>query len=155
MTLHSLLVRHMLTGGEIFRKILHDDGNDTSAHPFTGILMSPVAIPGEFFLDTVSAVFHDSALAEGRLRWRGLVVDPRAIMDVALLTIEAEEDDIAAPGQTYIAHTLCRTIPNAMRGHHSQPSIGHFGLFHGVVWRQIILPRLCKFLMEHQRVTVA
>src|ERR1700693_6313996 len=63
----------------------------------------------------------------------------------ALLTIEGEDDDIVAPGQTYIAHALCSMIPEAMRAHHFQPATGHLGLFHGVVWRRVFLPRLRAF----------
>lgn len=147
----TYIARHTLTGGEIFRKIVHDDGDDTAAHPFLGLLFSPVAIPAEFFLDAVFTTFHDSTLAEGRLRWRGLKVNLGAITDVPLLTIEAGEDDIAAPGQTYIAHRLCAALPPALRAHHLEPGIGHFGLFHGAVWRQSLLPRLLGFLRGHRQ----
>ncbi len=149
MMMFSYIGRHMLSGGEVFRKMLNDDGDDIAAHPFIGLVLSAVVIPGEFFPDTVASVFHDSPLAEGRLRWRGLTVDPAAITDTALLTIEAEQDDIAAPGQTYIAHELCRSIPPARQAHHLQSGIGHFGLFHGDIWRRAIRPRLSTFITAH------
>ncbi|GLR67880.1 esterase [Acidocella aquatica] len=141
--------RHMLNGGEIFRKMLHDDGGDLEEHPFVRLLLSAVDIPGEFFLDTQAVVFQENALAEGRLTWRGRAVEPVAITRTALLTIEAAEDDIAGSGQTRAAHGLCRALPEALHAHHVQEGIGHFGLFHGAVWRGAILPRLCAFTADH------
>ena len=143
--------RHILSGGEVLTKMLHDDGEDVETHPFLELLLSAVAVPGEFFLDTVSTVFQEFSLPRGRLRWRGMPVDPATITDTALLTIEGEFDDISGPGQTYVAHKLCRAIPAAGRAHYLQPGVGHFGLFHGAVWRSAILPRLCAFITEHRR----
>lgn len=137
----SYIGRHLCTGGEICRKMLEDQ-RDGLAPGFLDLLLSPMAIPGEFCLDLLAACFQDSALAEGRLHWHGLRVDPAAIRDVALLTIEGEEDDIAPPGQTFVAHGLCCNLPASLRTHHLEPGIGHFGLFHGQVWRTVILPRL-------------
>ena len=148
--LFSYIVRHMLTGGEILRKTLDDDGDDPAVHPFFGLL-SPAALPAEFFLDTVKATFHENLLAQGRLRWRGLPVEPAAIRAIALMTVEAAEDDISAPGQTEIAQMLCAMLPPELRRHHDEPGIGHFGLFHGSAWRRSILPRLLAFFAEAER----
>lgn len=149
-TLFSYIARHMLTGGEIFRKILDDDGEDPVLHPFLGLL-TPAALPGGFFLDTVRSTFHENLLARGRLRWRGLPVDPSAIGNIALMTVEAAEDDISSVGQTEIAQKLCRALPPALRCHHGEPGLGHFGLFHGRTWRRSILPRLTAFFAEAER----
>lgn len=148
--LFSYISRHMLTGGEVFRKIMNDDGDDPATHPFIGLL-SPAALPGAFFLDTVRSTFHENLLAHGRLRWRGLPVDPAAIHNIALMTVEAGEDDISAPGQTFIAQALCTNLPAELRQHHGEPGIGHFGLFHGGAWRRSILPRLTAFFAEAGR----
>ncbi len=149
MMMFAYLSRHMLSGGEIFRKMLHDDGQDSAGHPFVRLLLATVDIPGEFFLDTQAAVFRDNALARGRMTWRGRVVEPAAITRSALLTMEAAEDDIAGRGQTRAAHGLCSALPAALRAHHVQEGIGHFGLFHGAAWRGAILPRLCAFTAAH------
>jgi poly(3-hydroxybutyrate) depolymerase len=149
MMMLAYLSRHMLSGGEVFRKMLHDDGGDIVEHPFIRLLLSAVDIPGEFFLDTQAQVFQDNALARGRMTWQGEAVNPGAITRTALLTIEAAQDDIAGSGQTLAAHALCRALPDALRAHHVQEGIGHFGLFHGAIWRSAILPRLCAFTAEH------
>jgi poly(3-hydroxybutyrate) depolymerase len=147
LALYTYIARQMLTFGEVFQKIMHDDGDDPAARPFLGLL-APVAIPAEFFLDTVHAVFHESLLARGRLRWRGLPVAPAAIRNIALLTLEAGLDDVAGPGQTRVAQTLCTSLPAALRLHVDAPAIGHFGLFHGAVWRRSIMPRLLGFFRQ-------
>ena len=149
MMMLAYLSRHMLSGGEVFRKMLHDDGGDIEEHPFIRLLLSAVDIPGEFFLDTQAQVFRDNTLARGRMTWHGRAVDPGAITRTALLTIEAAQDDIAGRGQTHAAHALCRALPETLRAHHMQEGIGHFGLFHGTVWRAAILPRLCAFTAAH------
>jgi poly(3-hydroxybutyrate) depolymerase len=94
----------------------------------------------------VSQVFHEFALPEGRLRQHGMKVDPAAITDTGLLTIEAENDDISGAGQTRVAHALCGGLSSVRQAHHVQPGIGHFGLFHGRVCRTAILPRIRSFV---------
>ena len=59
----------------------------------------------EFYLDTVQRIFHRHDLAIGQFDWRGQHVDPAAITDVTLLTIEGENDNICAPP--------CRETANA------------------------------------------
>ena len=58
-------------------------------------------------------------------------------------------DDIAGLGQTHAAHGLCGALAPDLRAHHVQEEIGHFGLFHGKVWRGEILPRLSAFITAH------
>ena len=67
-------------------------------------------------------------------------VDPAAIADVALLTIEGANDDISAVGQTAAAHALCPGI--APGQHHSlvQPDVGHYGVFSGRHWEASVYP---------------
>ncbi len=146
----AYLGRHVIERGELFQKLMVDDGRDPKGHPFLEALLSPVAVPGEFFLDTIETVFHACTLATGHLRWRGLPVDPSTITEMGLFTIEGEQDDIAAPGQTEIAHSLCSSIRAADRNHLRQDGIGHFGLFHGHSWRTAILPAIRAFIRERE-----
>ncbi len=144
----AYLMRHVGTGGELLRKLLEDDGLDAAAHPFLELFLSVMDLPAEYFLDSVQAVFQDYALPRGRLAWRGTVVDPAAIRTTALMTVEGEYDDVSGPGQTRVAHTLCRSIPRGRRAHYLQPGVGHFGTFHGVLWRREVLPRISGFIRE-------
>ena len=143
------LARHMATGGELRRKILHDDGADPLRHPFMKHYLALMDVPGEVFLDTMRLVFHAAALPQGNLRWRGVRVEGEALERTALLTVEGEEDDIAAVGQTAAAHDLAPRLPAGRRGRHVEPGVGHFGVFHGAVWRRHIVPVLNRFIADH------
>jgi len=144
----TYLMRHIGIGGELLRKLVEDDGLDAAAHPFFELYLSVMDLPAEFFLDSVRLVFQECALARGRLAWRGTPVDPTAIRTTALMTIEGEYDDVSGAGQTRVAHTLCRNIPRGRRAHYLQPGVGHFGTFHGTLWRREVLPRIAGFIRE-------
>ena len=57
-------------------------------------------LTAEFYLQTVDTVFVRHALPKGEMTHRGTPVDPKAIRNVALLTVEGENDDISGLGQT-------------------------------------------------------
>jgi poly(3-hydroxybutyrate) depolymerase len=94
----------------------------------------------EFFLDTVERIFQRNDLALGRFDWRGQRVDLAAITELTLLTIEGEEDDISALGQTAAAHGLCRGIAPQRRHSHVQAGVGHYGVFSGRRWETEVYP---------------
>jgi poly(3-hydroxybutyrate) depolymerase len=144
----TYLMRHLSIGGELLRKLMEDDGLDAPSHRFFELYLSVMDLPAEFFLDSVRLVFQECALARGRLAWRGTPVDPTAIRATALMTIEGEYDDVSGTGQTRVAHTLCRNIPRGRRAHHLQPGAGHFGTFHGALWRREVMPRIAGFIRE-------
>lgn len=150
MMLSTYLLRHCANGGELFAKLLHDDGSDASGHPFSRIFFEIDDVPAEFFLDTVAQVFHRTALADGQLTWQGAKVAPERIKETALLTIEGEMDDISGLGQTRLAHDLCSGIPAERREHLLCARTGHIGLFFGSRWRQEILPHVIHFMQKNR-----
>lgn len=140
------LARHLAERGELFDKLLKDDGADPVAHPFFEAYASVMDLPSEVFLDTVRLVFHERALARRRLTWRGRPVDCSAIEKTALMTIEGAFDDIAAPGQTAAAHRLCANLSPSQRRRYVLPDSGHFSTFHGRSWRERLAPEIDAFL---------
>ncbi len=106
-------------------------------------------LPAEYYLQTVKTVFQEHALPRGLMRWRGEVVEPKAIHDVALMTVEGELDDISGLGQTQAAHDLCVNIPQSARVHYEQKGVGHYGVFGGSKWRTLIAPRVRDFIRTH------
>src|SRR2546421_7904732 len=60
-------------------------------------------LTAEFYLETVRLVFQECALPLGRIDYRGVRVEPKAIRRTMLLTVEGERDDICAAGQTAAA----------------------------------------------------
>jgi poly(3-hydroxybutyrate) depolymerase len=68
-----------------------------------------------------------------------------------LLTIEGELDDISGAGQTRAAHELCTGIPKDEQPHFTVPGAGHYGIFSGKRWRQLVYPVVRDFIAKHER----
>jgi poly(3-hydroxybutyrate) depolymerase len=108
--------------------------------------LSVMDLTAEFYLETVERVFIRHDLAVGTFIHRGNKVDPQAITQTALLTIEGERDDISGVGQTQAAHDLCINIPRKFRQHYLQKDVGHFGVFNGSHFRRETVPLIVKFM---------
>lgn len=144
--LKRYLARHMAAKGELYRKVTADDGADPDAFPFATLFSTLMDLPAEFAEDNARRIFAEAHLARGLLVCRGRAVEPAAIGDVALMTVEGGTDDSSGAGQTHAAHTLCPNIPPALRQRWTEADAGHFGLFHGEPWRSSILPRVTAFI---------
>ena len=139
--------RHLQSHYDYFLSLLQGDGQDAEAHRrFYDEYNAVLDMPAEFYLDTIRIVFQEYELARGGLRVNGQRVDPTAIRNVALFTIEGELDDISGQGQTQAAHALCTAIPDELRQHYTAPDCGHYGIFAGRRWRELICPRIEHFI---------
>lgn len=141
------LDRHVGAYRGLFRSIRDDETEKVSRHrDFYDEYLAVMDLPATYYLDTIQRVFQEFHLARGCFKHRGRLVNPAAIHDTALMTIEGEKDDISSPGQTRAAHDLCVNIPDSRRLHHLQPGVGHYGVFNGSQWREAIAPRLRDFI---------
>lgn len=139
--------RHFEAQLAIFTSLVRGDGAAAAERrAFYDEYLSVMDIPAEFYLQTVDVVFQRAALMNGSMTWRGAAVDPAAIRNTALMTVEGEFDDISAPGQTSAAHALCSGIPAERREHLLQPAVGHYGIFNGRIYREGIAPRIASFI---------
>jgi poly(3-hydroxybutyrate) depolymerase len=77
-------------------------------------------------------------------------VRPEAIKGAALFTIEGELDDISGHGQTEAAQSLCKGIPERDKQHFLAKGVGHYGIFSGRKYREMIYPRVKDFIAKHQ-----
>jgi poly(3-hydroxybutyrate) depolymerase len=102
-------------------------------------------VAAEYFLEIIDAVFHKGSFAKGAMSIDSNSIDLALIRRTALMRIEAEDDDLAAPGQTRAAHSLCRSIPEEMREELLVPDSGHFSLFHGGKCRSVVAPKISQF----------
>jgi poly(3-hydroxybutyrate) depolymerase len=128
---------------------MRGDGESAETHRrFYNEYNAVLDMPAEYYLDTVKTVFQQFALPKGQMRVHGELVRPQAIRDTALLTIEGELDDISGNGQTEAAHLLCLNIPRERREHFLAPGVGHYGIFAGRRWREIIYPRVSAFIAK-------
>ncbi|MNT76547.1 hypothetical protein D3C72_2155680 [compost metagenome] len=108
-------------------------------------------VPAEFYLDTVSKVFQQHALPLGTLTVHGRRVDLRAIRHTALLTVEGENDDICAVGQTAAALDLCTDLPPYLKSDYVQTAVGHYGVFSGRRWATQIYPMIQQVILASER----
>jgi poly(3-hydroxybutyrate) depolymerase len=145
------LDRHVNAQKEFFMHLVKNDGEPEKHREFYDEYLAVMDLTAEFYLQTVDQVFIKHALPKGELMHRGNLVDPSAIRNVALLTVEGENDDISGVGQTQAAQTICTGIPDHMRMHYLQPDVGHYGVFNGSRFRREIAPRILAFVREHAR----
>ena len=142
--------RHLTAHWDYYNHLLQGDGESAESHRrFYNEYNAVLDMPAEYYLDTVKTVFQDFALPKGRMYVRGELVRPQAIRDTALLTVEGELDDISGNGQTEAAHLLCLNIPRERREHFLAPNVGHYGIFSGRRWREVIYPRVRDFIRLH------
>jgi len=144
------LDRHVDAHTEHFHNLVKGDGDSAEAHRrFYDEYMAVMDLTAEYYLQTIERVFQKHLLAEGRYYYRDRLVDPAKITDIALMTVEGENDDITGLGQTEAAHGLV-SLPKAMRAHYVQKDVGHYGVFNGSRWRGQIAPRVKAFITAHQ-----
>jgi len=142
--------RHLTAHWDYYHHLVQGDGESAEAHRrFYDEYNAVLDMPAEYYLDTVKMVFQDYALPKGRMYLREELVRPQAIREPALLTIEGELDDISGNGQTEAAHQLCLNIPREKRMHYIAPGVGHYGIFSGRRWREMIFPRVRDFIAAH------
>jgi poly(3-hydroxybutyrate) depolymerase len=144
------LDRHIDAHKELFFHLVQGDGDSAQKHrEFYDEYLAVMDLTAEFYLQTVDTVFVRHALPKGEMTHRGAPVDPSAIRNVALLTVEGEKDDISGVGQTEAAHRLCSNIPPARRAHYLAPGVGHYGVFNGSRFRAEIAPRIADFVLSN------
>ena len=144
--------RHVSSHYDYFLDLIRGDGDSAEAHrQFYDEYNAVLDMPAEYYLDTIKTVFQDFALVNGTWVVRGEPVRPQDITTTALLTIEGELDDISGAGQTRAAHELCHGIPEAHRFHYDVEGAGHYGIFSGRRWREMVYPRLRAFIADYDK----
>jgi poly(3-hydroxybutyrate) depolymerase len=141
--------RHVRSHHDFYLHLLRGADDDAESHRrFYDEYNAVMDMPAEFYLDTIKVVFQEQRLARGTWEIDGQLVDPSAIKDVALFTIEGELDDISGLGQTAVALTLCSNIPEGKKQHYTAVGCGHYGIFSGRRWREMVYPKIARFIRE-------
>ena len=142
--------RHLSAHVDLYRALAAgDEATATRIRDFYDEYGAVMDVPAEFYLETLQRIFMDHDLPRGEFTWRGEQVDPSAIRETALLTVEGAQDDMCSPGQTEAAHGLCTSIPPERKRHHLQEGVGHYGVFAGSRWESEIYPVFRAFIAEH------
>ena len=145
--------RHVDAHHRYFESLVAGDGDGVEKHEqFYDEYLSVLDLTEEFYLQTIDIVFQQYLLPRGLLQHRGRTVDPAAIGDIGLMTVEGEKDDISGVGQTQAAHGLCPNIPDARRVLYVHPEVGHYGVFNGRRFRDDIYPRVRDFIAANEAI---
>jgi poly(3-hydroxybutyrate) depolymerase len=142
--------RHLSSHYDYFRDLIRgDDDNAESHRRFYDEYNAVLDMPAEYYLDTIKTVFQDFALVNGTWEVDGELVRPQDIKTTALLTIEGELDDISGAGQTRAAHGLCTGVPKERQFHFDVEGAGHYGIFSGRRWREVVYPEVKAFVTRY------
>ncbi|MEM7061415.1 MAG: polyhydroxyalkanoate depolymerase, partial [Pseudomonadota bacterium] len=101
----------------------------------------------------VETVFQKHLIPLGQFTHRGHLIDPGAITDIGLMTVEGEKDDITGRGQTRAAQYRCGILRGEKNLHYVQTMVGHYGVFNGSRFRRSIQPKIRDFIRA-RRMTV-
>ena len=144
------LGNHMMSHYELFKHLVQgEDLQADSTKAFYEEYRSVCDMTAEFYLQTIDVVFQDHALPKGTMTHRGRVVDPAAIIDIAILAIEGEKDDISGLGQTKAALTIATSLPDAKKRYYMAEGAGHYGIFNGSKWRNKVAPVVEEWMKAH------
>ncbi|AXF86474.1 hypothetical protein DTO96_102228 [Ephemeroptericola cinctiostellae] len=144
--------RHASSHWDYYLNLLKGDDEDTEQHrQFYDEYNAVLDLPAEFYLDTIQIVFQEHALPRGTWHVNGHRVAPEDIKNTGLLTIEGELDDISGPGQTKAALDLCSGIPNTDKKHYTAIGAGHYGIFSGRRWRELVYPEVRDFIASFEK----
>ena len=142
--------RHATAHWDFYNHLLQGDDASAGEHRrFYDEYNAVLDMPAEYYLDTIKRVFQEFQLPQGRFFVRDQLVRPAAIVKTALLTIEGDLDDISGNGQTAAAHDLCTGIPDKKQEHFEVPGAGHYGIFSGRRWREVVYPHIRDFIRKH------
>jgi poly(3-hydroxybutyrate) depolymerase len=142
--------RHMESHVQYYQHLVAGDGEGADSHRrFYDEYNAVMDLPAEYYLETVERVFQKHLLPQGKLVVAGERVRPDAIKGSALFTIEGELDDISGNGQTEAAQSLCKGLPERDKQHFLAKGVGHYGIFSGRKYREMIYPRIRDFIARH------
>src|SRR6185503_15140080 len=123
------------------------DGDSAERHlEFYDEYLAVLDLTEEFYLQTVDVVFQRYLLPKGELTHRRRPVQLSAIHDVAVMSVEGENDDISGVGQTQAVHGLTPNVPDDLHELWVQPKVGHYGVFNGRRFAAEIYPRIRAFI---------
>ena len=142
--------RHVSSHYDYFLDLIRGDDSSAESHrQFYDEYNAVLDMPAEYYLETIKTVFQDFALVNGTWFVDGTQVRPQDIRSSALLTVEGELDDISGAGQTKAAHGLCTGIPKARQFHYDVDGAGHYGIFSGRRWREMVYPVVKDFIARN------
>jgi poly(3-hydroxybutyrate) depolymerase len=147
--------RHLKSHYDYFKDLIKGDNSSADSHrQFYDEYNAVLDMDADYYLETIATVFQDFKLVRGTwdvISETGDVerVRPQDINNCALLTVEGELDDISGSGQTKAALKLCSGISTSHKSHYEVKGAGHYGIFSGRRWRDMVYPQVQAFILAH------
>jgi len=149
--------RHANSHYDYFKDLIKGDDASTEAHrKFYDEYNAVLDMDADYYLETIKTVFQEFKLVNGT--WDVLSPDgvlervkPGDIKTTAVMTVEGELDDISGSGQTRAALDMCSGVANTQKTHLEAKGAGHYGIFSGRRWREIVYPAVTNFILAHNK----
>jgi poly(3-hydroxybutyrate) depolymerase len=147
---------HAKSHYDYFKDLIKGDDASTEAHrKFYDEYNAVLDMDADYYLETIRVVFQDFSLVNGTWDVRNLDgklerVRPQDISTTALFSVEGELDDISGSGQTEAVHSICSGVVATEQKHLEVPGAGHYGIFSGRRWRDVVYPQVKAFILKHQ-----
>ncbi|MGV8805734.1 MAG: polyhydroxyalkanoate depolymerase [Polaromonas sp.] len=149
--------RHASSHYDYFKDLIKGDDASTEAHrKFYDEYNAVLDMDANYYLETIKTVFQEFKLVNGT--WDVMSQDgqlervkPQDIKTTSVMTVEGELDDISGVGQTRAALDLCSSVPEAQKRHLEAEGAGHYGIFSGRRWREVIYPAVKNFILENNQ----
>ncbi len=146
---------HAKSHYDYFKDLIKGDDASTEAHrKFYDEYNAVLDMDASYYLETIRVVFQEYSLVNGT--WDVLSVNgelervrPQDITTTALFSVEGELDDISGSGQTEAVHSICSGVPKARQKHLEAKGAGHYGIFSGRRWRDIVYPEVKSFILAN------
>jgi poly(3-hydroxybutyrate) depolymerase len=153
--------RHLSSHYDYFKHLIVGDDRSAEAHrQFYDEYNAVLDMDADYYLETIQVVFQEFRLVNGTWdvhnpQGRLERVRPQDIRTTAHFTVEGELDDISGSGQTEAAHELCCNVPKARQKHLEVKGAGHYGIFSGRRWRDVVYPQVRDFIAQFNKPVAA
>ena len=150
--------RHATRHYDFFKDLIKGDDASAEAHrKFYDEYNAVLDMDADYYLDTIKTVFQEFKLVNGTwdvmsVKGKAERVKPGDIKTTAVMTVEGELDDISGSGQTRAALDMCSGVPQAKKKHFEAVGAGHYGIFSGRRWRDLVYPSVKAFILEANKV---
>jgi len=147
---------HLRSHYDYFKDLIKGDSSSAETHrKFYDEYNAVLDMDAHYYLDTIRTVFQDFKLVNGTWDVLGVTgkmehVCPQDIKTTALLSVEGELDDISGSGQTAAVHEICSGVDKSMQQHIEVKDAGHYGIFAGRRWREVVYPQIKTFILKYQ-----
>lgn len=149
--------RHANSHFDYFKDLIKGDDASAEAHvKFYDEYNAVLDMDADYYLETIDVVFQKYKLVNGTWDVKsvdGMLerVNPGAIKTTRVMTVEGELDDISGSGQTEAALEMCTGVPAGHKQHFEAKGAGHYGIFSGKRWRELVYPAVKAFIAESNK----